>query len=182
MRASTLLFGLPLTIVAAVSCRATNSTCHFVPSINATATNYPRADKEASFPYDITVLSQVPVADICTSPSGSVDDELACARKYIDAIDEQMAFLYARRLGYAAVAGHAKYRNGTDLNDASRNAVVAEGMARRVLKYGGSEEVGRVMGGEACQIYASLLFEEENIQDVCNPDFKEDIPRPCDAF
>ncbi|CAH0043652.1 unnamed protein product [Clonostachys solani] len=180
MRTSAIIF-TPFLAAVAASCKPTNAACHFAPSTNATASNYPGADNQTSFPYNVNVLSEVPVADICTTVSGSVADELACARKYIDAIDEQMAFLYARRLGYAAVAGHAKYRNGTDLNDASRNEIVAEGMARRVVKYGGSEEVGRVMGGEGCQIYASLIYEAENIRAVCNPDFEEEFARPCDV-
>lgn len=153
--------------------------CHFRPSTNATAENYPgaRCDGNNHPPYYLNLLSEVPVADICTS--GSSADELACARRYIDAIDEQLAFLYARRLGYAAVAGHSKYREGDDLNDPGRNGQVAEGMAQRVLRYGGSLEAGRVMGGEGCQIFASLQYEIANIQEACDPSFDEEITRPC---
>ena len=156
--------------------------CHFKPSPNATAENYPGApdcnDSEPALPpYDLNLLSEVPVATICTSKNAT--EELECARKYIDAIDEQLAFLYARRLGYAGVAGHAKYRAGDDLNDPSRNEQVAEGMAQRVLSYGGSLDAGRIMGGEGCQIYASLEYEAANIRAACNPDFAGEFDRIC---
>ncbi|SPO06343.1 uncharacterized protein DNG_09032 [Cephalotrichum gorgonifer] len=176
MRAPAIIWGLPLGVVAVGS----NLPCHFKPSPNATAENHPGAHKHGhteSFPYNLNRLSEVPVATICTSNNGT--EELACARKYIDAIDEQLAFLYARRLGYAGVAGHSKHRAGNDLNDPSRNEQVSEGMAQRVLKYGGSLDAGRVMGGEGCQIYASLEYEVANIQEACDPDFNEEFPRPC---
>lgn len=166
--------------------------CHYAPSVNATRENNPSANP-ASFPYDLDRLSSVPVADICNTPATNTtstsigirtgqeeDEELACARKYIDAIDEQLAFLYARRLGFAAVAGHAKRRQGVPLNDPGRNGVVAEGMAGRVAGYGGSADAGRVMGGEGCQIYASLGFEVGSIRDGgCEPGFEEDFERVC---
>jgi chorismate mutase len=96
-------------------------------------------------------------------------------------IDEQIAFLYARRLGYAAVAGLAKYKQGTPLNDPTRNQAIAEGMAERVRKYGGGDgEAGRVMGGEGCQIFASLEFEKEQIRETCDSDFNEKIQRVCE--
>lgn len=113
------------------------STCTFIPSINATATNYPgspSANTSTTYPYNISSLTDVPVATICTSQTGNRTAELACARNYIDAIDEQLAFLYARRLGYAAVAGASKFATNTSLNDPSRNDVVAAGMAMKVLK------------------------------------------------
>ncbi|RFN54966.1 chorismate mutase, type ii [Fusarium flagelliforme] len=125
------------------------SSCSYEPSSNATLDNFPKASPGS--PYDPNILSQVPVASVCNSANAT--DGLSCARRYIDIIDEQLAFLYARRLGYAAVAGFAKYSQGVELNDPSRNEAVAEGMAQRVVKYGGSEEAGRVMGGEGCQIY-----------------------------
>lgn len=176
MHFSTFILTLPLAAVALGS----NSHCYFKPSPNATAENYPGAPTCADVepaPYNLNFLSEVPVADICTSSNRT--EELECARKYIDAIDEQLAFLYARRLGYAAVAGHAKYRAGDELNDPSRNEQVAEGMAQRVLSYGGSLGAGRVMGGEGCQIYASLEYEAANIRDACNPDFNEEFRRIC---
>ncbi|KAM5369646.1 hypothetical protein ACJZ2D_008905 [Fusarium nematophilum] len=156
------------------------SACHYEPSANATRWNYPGNSYEATAdlpPYHLNDLSAVPVASICNSSNGT--RELACARKYIDAIDEQMAFLYARRLGYAAVAGFAKLQAGQSLNDPNRNEAVAEGMARRVLKYGGTENAGRVMGGEGCQIYASLEFEKESIRQGCDPNFDERFKRVC---
>lgn len=168
-------------LLAATSTTANyTSECHYKPSVNATRWNYPGASVDASKdlpPYDLNVLSVVPVASICNSPNAT--EELACARKYIDAIDEQLAYLYARRLGYAAVAGSAKYQQGTDLNDPTRNEAVAEGMAQRVLKYGGSEDAGRVMAGEGCQIYASLEFEVDQIQQSCDSSFDEEIDRVC---
>ncbi|KAJ5613436.1 hypothetical protein N7510_006630 [Penicillium lagena] len=176
MHASAILFSLSL----AATCLGSKSKCHFKPSPNATIDNYPGAPKHSaisSAPYNLNLLSEVPVADICTSRIGS--NELDCARKYIDAIDEQLAFLYARRLGYAAVAGNAKYRAGTNLNDPSRNSQVAEGMAEKVLSYGGNLDAGRVMGGEGCQIYASLVYEIANIQETCNEDFDEKADRVC---
>ncbi|KAL4728128.1 hypothetical protein ACLX1H_004863 [Fusarium chlamydosporum] len=90
-------------------------------------------------------------------------------------IDEQLAFLYARRLGYAAVAGYAKYSQGQTLNDPNRNDAVAEGMAQKVAKYGGSEEAGLVMGGKGCQIYVSLEFEVAQIREMCDSGFREDV-------
>jgi hypothetical protein len=71
------------------------------------------------------------------------------------------------------------YDQGVDLNDPSRNEAVAEGMAQRVLKYGGSKEAGRVMGGEGCQIYVSLEFEVSQIQGTCDAEFRENIERDC---
>ena len=151
------------------------SSCSYEPSSNATIDNFPKASPDS--PYDPNTLSEVPVASVCSSANAT--DELACARRYIDIIDEQLAFLYARRLGYAAVAGFAKYNQGVDLNDPSRNEAVAEGMAQRVLKYGGSAEAGRIMGGEGCQIYVSLEFEVSEIQDTCDRQFQEDVNREC---
>ncbi|CZS86136.1 unnamed protein product [Fusarium graminearum] len=104
---------------------------------------------------------------------------ITCARRYIDIIDEQLAFLYARRLGYAAIAGFAKHSQGVELNDPTRNEAVAEGMAQRVLKYGGTKEAGRVMGGEGCQIYVSLEYEVSQIQETCDPKFQTDVKRNC---
>lgn len=164
--------------------RDSNSTCHFVQSPNATDTNYPGADPNAAttYPYNVTAsLSVVPIATVCNSPPSNLNStaELACARAYINAIDDQLACLYARRLGYAAVAGHAKLRNGTELNDPSRNDEVAQAMALRVAKYGGSAQVGAIMGGETCQIYGSLVYEVQNIQQICDAEFDPPIPRPC---
>lgn len=177
MRVSTFLLSLPLGLATAASVPE----CQFKPSPNATVANHPGAKRDFIDPppYNLNHLAEVPVATICTS--GDSKAELDCARKYIDAIDEQIAFLYARRLGYAAVAGHSKYRDGNDLNDPSRNGAVADGMAERVLSYGGNLETGRLMGGEGCQIYASLIYEAENIQDTCNPGFSESFTRVCDA-
>ncbi|CAG7558124.1 unnamed protein product [Fusarium equiseti] len=149
--------------------------CSYEPSLNATLENFPKASPGS--PYDPDILSEVPVASVCNSANAI--DELACARRYIDIIDEQLAFLYARRLGYAAVAGFAKHNQGVELNDPTRNQAVAEGMAQRVLKYGGSEEAGRIMGGEGCQIYVSLEFELSEIQGTCDPQFQEDVKREC---
>ncbi|KAH7129097.1 hypothetical protein EDB81DRAFT_808715 [Dactylonectria macrodidyma] len=167
-----------LLLASRASC---TSVCHYKPSANATACNYPDSagnPTAGEYPYDLNTLSTVPVADICNSRNGT--EELACARKYIDAIDEQLAYLYARRLGYAAVAGYSKFRAGASLNDPSRNKIVADGMAQRVLKYGGTQDAGRVMGGEGCQIYASLEFEESSIRQTCDPGFEEDFNRVCD--
>ncbi|KAK7188073.1 hypothetical protein DPSP01_001618 [Paraphaeosphaeria sporulosa] len=157
------------------------STCTFIPSTNATTTNYPGSSfiKTSAYPYNISVLSEVPIATICTSPTGNRTAELACARIYIDAIDEQLAFLYARRLGYAAVAGASKFATNTSLNDPSRNDVVAAGMAAKVLKYGATEAAGAVMGGEGCMIYAALKYEVETIQEECNNKFTVDVERVC---
>ncbi|KAL2867740.1 uncharacterized protein BJX67DRAFT_77021 [Aspergillus lucknowensis] len=176
MRASAILSSLSLT----ATCLGFTPNCHFKPSPNATIDNYPGAPKHSAAspsPYNLNLLSEVPIADICNSRNGT--NELECARMYIDAIDEQLAFLYARRLGYAAVAGHAKYRAGTDLNDPSRNDQVAEGMAQKVLSYGGNWDTGNVMGGEGCQIYASLVYEISNIRETCNSDFEEEADRVC---
>ncbi|KAF9776911.1 hypothetical protein IL306_004840 [Fusarium sp. DS 682] len=135
------------------------------------------ASHNTQYPYNVTCLSNVPVAaSACKSHDPA--EALACARKFIDAIDEQISFLYARRLGYAAVAGAAKYNNGTALNDPTRNQVIAAGMAARVLKYGGSEETGRIMGGEGCQIYASLEYEAQQIQ-KCGGKLNETFERVC---
>ncbi|KAM0420163.1 hypothetical protein ACHAPD_003732 [Fusarium lateritium] len=144
---------LLLGLAAHVTC---TSFCSYQPSTNATVENFPKASP--GYPYDPNILSEVPVASVCSSANAT--DELSCARRYIDIIDEQLAFLYARRLGYAAVAGFAKYDEGVELNDPGRNEAVAEGMAQRVLKYGGSEEAGRVMGGEGCQIYSPMHLVE----------------------
>ncbi|RBR20337.1 uncharacterized protein FIESC28_05301 [Fusarium coffeatum] len=163
---------LLLGLTALATC---TSSCSYEPSSNATLENFPKASPGS--PYDPNILSEVPIASVCSSSNAM--DELACARRYIDIIDEQLAFLYARRLGYAAVAGFAKYSQVVDLNDPSRNEAVAEGMAQRVLKYGGSEEAGRVMGGEGCQIYVSLEFELSEIQGTCDPQFQEDVKREC---
>ncbi|KAM0554807.1 hypothetical protein ACHAPJ_006540 [Fusarium lateritium] len=185
MRAST-----PIYLSTAVFTVATAATYHASPpditrcinkpSINATADNYPGSAPEVSdtkYPYNITSLADVPVAaSVCKSDDPT--EALACARKYIDAIDEQLGFLYARRLGYAAVAGAAKFKNGTALDDPTRNQAVAAGMAARVAKYGGSEEAGRIMGGEGCQIYASLEFEGERIQ-KCGGRLNETFERVC---
>jgi hypothetical protein len=124
--------------LAAIITSSHTSTCTFTPSTNATALNYPGSPlfntTGSSYPYNISTLTSVPVASVCTSPTGNHTAELACARTYIDAIDEQLAFLYARRLGYAAVAGASKFATNTSLNDPSRNEAVAEGMAGKVLK------------------------------------------------
>lgn len=123
----------PITATAADD----TSTCTFKPSSNATTANYPGSPSlktTTTYPYNVSALSEVPVASICTSPTHNRTAELACARSYIDAIDEQLAFLYARRLGYAAVAGASKFATNTSLNDPSRNDVVAAGMAAKVLK------------------------------------------------
>lgn len=176
------------------------STCTFIPSTNATTTNYPGSPSlktTRSYPYNISALSDVPIATICTSLTGNRTAELACARTYIDAIDEQLAFLYARRLGYAAVAGASKFATNTSLNDPSRNDVVAAGMAAKVLKvsdmgeaievnfsnhsqYGATEAAGAVMGGEGCMIYAALEYEVETIQEDCDSTFSEDVERVCE--
>lgn len=175
MRVTTVLMSLSPFIMA----QSHTPDCHFTPSPNATEDNYPGATYQGPLPpYNLNTLSEVPVASTCTSADSA--DELACARKYIDAIDEQLAYLYARRLGFAALAGNAKYRAGDPLNDPGRNEQVAEGMARRVVSYGGSEEAGIIMGGEGCQIYASLGYEVESIRESCSPDFDEDFPRRCE--
>ncbi|KAL2107984.1 hypothetical protein VUR80DRAFT_4425 [Thermomyces stellatus] len=176
MRSSAALLGLSL----ALPTLGQSSSCQFTPSTNATQYNYPGGPTyfEKMPPYDLNKLSEVPIASICTS--GDSADELECARKYIDAIDEQLAYLYARRLGYAAVAGHAKYRAGNALNDPSRNEQVAAGMAERVVRFGGNADTGTIMGGEGCQIYASLAYEVENIRASCDPNFDEDFSRRCE--
>ncbi|KAF5009292.1 hypothetical protein FDECE_4504 [Fusarium decemcellulare] len=169
------------TVILLVTSGHCSSTCHYKPSVNATRPNFPGSTYDTTSeppPYNLNILSAVPVASVCNSPNGT--QELACARKYIDAIDEQLAYLYARRLGYAAVAGHSKFRAGASLNDPSRNEAVTNGMGQRVLKYGGSQEAGRVMGGEGCQIYASLEFEKDNIQEFCDPRFDQEFERVCD--
>ncbi|RBA22335.1 hypothetical protein FPRO05_00682 [Fusarium proliferatum] len=171
------------TAAAAGSCRLSSAKiarCIEKPSINATAHNYPGSPLSAhstTYPYNVTCLNDVPVA-ASSCKSTDPDEALACARKFIDAIDEQISFLYARRLGYAAVAGAAKFNNGTTLNDPTRNQAVAAGMAARVLKYGGSEETGRIMGGEGCQIYASLEYEAQQIQN-CGGKLNETFERVC---
>jgi chorismate mutase len=170
-----LLLSTAYLLIALAALATCTSSCTYEPSLNATFENFPKASPGS--PYDPNILSEVPVASVCSSANAT--NELACARKYIDIIDEQIAFLYARRLGYAAVAGFAKYRQGDELNDPGRNEAVAEGMAQRVLKYGGSKEAGRVMGGEGCQIYVSLEFEASEIQGTCDPEFQEDIKRNC---
>lgn len=163
---------LLLEVAALATC---TSFCSYQPSSNATLENFPKASPGS--PYDPNILSEVPVASVCSSANAT--EELYCARIYIDIIDEQIAFLYARRLGYAAVARFAKYGQGVELNDPGRNEAVAEGMAQRVLKYGGSKEAGRVMGGEGCQIYVSLEFEVSEIRGTCDSEFREDIKRDC---
>jgi chorismate mutase len=168
------IISLLLSIASLGSC----SSCYYKPSANATGCNFPKADPSKPYLYDLNMLSQVPVATTCRSNNATND--LLCARGYIDKIDEQIAFLYARRLGYAAVAGLAKYKQGTPLNDPTRNQAIAEGMAERVRKYGGGDgEAGRVMGGEACQIFASLEFEKEQIRETCDLGFDEKIERVC---
>ncbi|KAF9739568.1 hypothetical protein PMIN06_006956 [Paraphaeosphaeria minitans] len=174
--ATALLF---FSFVALAAC--SSSTCTFIPSINATTTNYPGSSfvKTSTYPYNVSDLSNVPIATICTSPTGNRTAELACARTYIDAIDEQLAFLYARRLGYAAVAGVSKFATNTSLNEPSRNDVVAAGMAAKVLKFGATEAAGAVMGGEGCMIYAALEYEAEIIQEDCDSRFTVDVERVC---
>ncbi|KAH7258010.1 hypothetical protein BKA59DRAFT_471326 [Fusarium tricinctum] len=169
------VISLLLSIASLGSC----SRCCYGPSSNATSSNFPKTDPSKPHLYDLNILSQVPVATTCRSDNATTD--LLCARSYIDMIDEQIAFLYARRLGYAAVAGLAKYKQGTPLNDPTRNQAIAEGMAERVRKYGGGDgEAGRVMGGEGCQIFASLEFEKEQIRETCDSDFNEKIQRVCE--
>ncbi|KAF5021885.1 hypothetical protein F66182_6076 [Fusarium sp. NRRL 66182] len=156
-----------------------SSPCQYKPSVNATSHNFPGSGTTSqSGLYDLKILSEVPVATVCNSDDPNRD--ISCARGYIDAIDEQIAFLYARRLGYAAVAGFAKYRLGEALSNPTRNQVVAEGMSQRVIKYGGSEEAGRILAGEGCQIYASLEFERQQIQARCDSDFDEPVCRVCE--
>ncbi|KAF5605601.1 chorismate mutase type II [Fusarium pseudocircinatum] len=181
---SPLYIGLSLCIAAATgSCHPSSAKltrCIEKPSINATADNYPGSASSAhstTYPYNVSCLNDVPVA-ASACKSTDPDEALACARKFIDAIDEQISFLYARRLGYAAVAGAAKFNNGTALNDPTRNQAVAAGMAARVLKYGGSEETGRIMGGEGCQIYASLEYEAQQIQN-CGGKLNETFETVC---
>ncbi|KAF2251060.1 hypothetical protein BU26DRAFT_275729 [Trematosphaeria pertusa] len=171
---TSLLLSLPF-LLSTSACAS--STCHFIPSTNATASNYPGSSTTTTYPYDLNTLSSVPIASICNSANAT--EELACARKYIDAIDEQLAFLYARRLGYAAVAGASKYSTNSSLNDPTRNGVVAEGMAQKVLKYGGSADAGRVLGGEGCMIFASLGYEVAQIQEDCDPAFSANFTRVC---
>lgn len=181
MRRSAIILGLLQSATATICA----SNCHFKPSTNATAANYPGSPEAPTFnasvvyPYDLNSLSAVPIADICTSKTGNHTEELACARKYIDAIDEQLSFLYARRLGYAAVAGDAKYATNTSLNDPTRNGVVAAGMAAKVLKYGGSAEAGTVLGGEGCMIFASLGYEVKKLEEDCNVTVTEEVERVC---
>ncbi|KAM0204186.1 hypothetical protein ACHAQI_010013 [Fusarium lateritium] len=171
----TAIISILLPIASLGSC----SSCNYKPSANATCSNFPKPDPSKPYLYDLNTLSQVPVATICRSNNATND--LLCARGYIDRIDEQIAFLYARRLGYAAVAGMAKYKQGEPLNDPTRNQAIAEGMAERVRKYGGGDgEAGRVMGGEACQIFVSLEFEKEQIRETCDLGFDEKIERICD--
>jgi chorismate mutase len=169
----TVLVSLPMLALASTINRA--SECHFKPSVNATATNYPNSTAL----YDLNTLSSVPVAYICNSVTGNRTEELACARRYIDAIDEQLAFLYSRRLGYASVAGDAKYAQNVSLNDATRNGAVAQGMADRMLKYGGTEDAGRVLGGEGCMIFASLGYEVDKLAGDCDIEVTEKIERVC---
>lgn len=178
---STSLFIVLLAVATSADCA---SDCEFIPSTNATKENYPGSptspyyNASVSYPFDLNSLDSVPIASVCTS--GNRTAELACARSYIDAIDEQLAFLYARRLGYAAVAGDAKYATNTSLNDPSRNDVVAAGMAAKVLKYGATEDAGRTMGGEGCMIYAALEYEVAKIQSDCDPNFTQDVERVCE--
>jgi chorismate mutase len=178
-----LLLLLAIPILTTATTYANPSTCHFMPSLNATPTNYPSSPSipsNTTFPYNLTLLSTVPIATICTTPSPrNYTAELACARTHIDAIDEQLSFLYARRLGYAAVAGDAKFAMGTPLNDPTRNEAVAEGVARRVARYGGSEAAGRVLGGEGCMIFASLSYEVEKIGEDCGGHVTEKVERVC---
>ncbi|KAM0387764.1 hypothetical protein ACHAQC_010415 [Fusarium culmorum] len=169
------LFSTAYLVLGLATLATCTSSCTYQPSSNATLENFPRASPGS--PYDPNILSQVPVASVCSCSNAT--EELACARRYIDIIDEQLAFLYARRLGYAAIAGFAKYGQDVDLNDPSRNEAVAEGMAQRVLKYGGTKEAGRVMGGEGCQIYVSLEYEVSQIQETCDPKFQTDVKRNC---
>ncbi|KAF4454407.1 Chorismate mutase, type II [Fusarium austroafricanum] len=185
MRAST-----PISISTALLIGSTLASCNEYPQdvtacihkppINATTDNYPGSKathQKTKYPYDISGLADVPVAgSACRSEDPA--EELACARKYIDAIDEQLGFLYARRLGYAAIAGAAKFKNGTSLNDPTRNQAVAAGMAARVAKYGGSKETGEIMGGEGCQIYASLEYEAQQIR-KCGGKVHETFERVC---
>jgi chorismate mutase len=185
-----MLLTMPLYLSMTLFTAATIGACHpssakltrciEKPSINATVDNYPGSASSVhstAYPYNVTCLNDVPVA-ASACKSTNPDEALACARKYIDAIDEQISFLYARRLGYAAVAGAAKFNNGTALNDPTRNQAVAAGMAARVLRYGGSEETGRIMGGEGCQIYASLEYEAQQIQN-CGGKLNETFERVC---
>lgn len=158
--------------------------CHYTPTPNASLQNYPSSPSQANTTttpplYNLTLLSAVPLATTCYTTTNSTL-LLTCARQYIDAIDEQLAFLYARRLGFAAVAGNAKFEAGQALNDKSRNEAVAEGMAGRVGKYGGSAEAGRVLGGEGCMIFASLEVEVESIEGVgCGGNVTEAVERVC---
>lgn len=153
--------------------------CIDKPSVNATADNYPGAPARHNidYPYDVSSLAGVPVA-ASACKSDDPDVALACARAYIDAIDEQISFLYARRLGYAAVAAAAKFNQGLSLNDPTRNQAIAARLAARVTKYGGSEETGWVMGGEGCQIYASVEYEAQRIR-TCGGDLNETFERNC---
>ncbi|KAF2452048.1 hypothetical protein P171DRAFT_438676 [Karstenula rhodostoma CBS 690.94] len=172
-----------LLLLLATLVASSPSTCTFTPSANATITNYPGSpalNTTKNYPYNISALSEIPIATVCTSPTGNRTAELACARTYIDAIDEQLAFLYARRLGYAAVAGASKFATNTSLNDPSRNDVVAAGMAAKVLKYGATEAAGAVMGGEGCMIYAALEYEVETIRESCDSTFTVDVERVCE--
>ncbi|KAF2686708.1 hypothetical protein K458DRAFT_476492 [Lentithecium fluviatile CBS 122367] len=176
-----LFLALPI-LGAAASIFTDPSICHSIPSPNTTTTNYPGSPctSNTTYPYNLTLLPTVPIATVCTNPAPrNYTAELACARTYIDAIDEQLAFLYARRLAFAAVAGDAKFATGTPLNDPTRNQEVAEGMARRVGRYGGSEATGRVMGGEGCMIFASLEYEVEKIGSDCGGSVTEKIKRVC---
>lgn len=179
MHLSITLLGLAFALPA-LGHSSNSSTCEFTPSTNATEDNYPGGPTYAEEmpPYDLNELSEVPIADTCVS--GNSAEELECARKYIDAIDEQLAYLYARRLGYAAVAGIAKYRAGNALDDPTRNEQVAAGMAERVARYGGNAEAGRIMGGQGCQIYASLVYEEEIIHKSCDAKFDGGFTRVCE--
>lgn len=77
------------------------------------------------------------------------------------------------------MAGDAKFSNGTALNDPARNEAVAAGMAARVVKYGGSEVAGRVLGGEGCMIYASLTYEVQKIEEDCGMNVTEAVERVC---
>lgn len=77
------------------------------------------------------------------------------------------------------MAGDAKVTDNTALNHPTRNQAVAKKMAARVLKYGGSERAGSVLGGEGYMIYASLTYEVQKIEEDCGVNVTEAVARVC---
>lgn len=107
-----------------------------------------------------TNVTDLPPAANCT--------DLTCVRTAINALDDFIMQLYAKRLSYAVRAGEIKYAAGQDVLDPSREAVVLASAEANAVANGLPSYVGSVMYGNYCMLYVSKRLEVEYLNAAYN--------------